>query len=162
MEFSYTGSKESRRAFRVEVPGARMRLTGMDAAAEFAIPRLSAVGAEFACGGRIAASMAHGTTRDYADPVDPFEPGEMLLADLLVHDRVVLHRVVLRVCRTCDHVTACEFEDLSRHEEDVLHALVLEAQKRAIISRFSCDGSHLLPQRARPAHLHTHPLRSAI
>lgn len=115
--FVFPGETESKRqAYRVAVRGLSIRIDGREEVCP--VMDLSATGLAF------------------VDQKQSLSLGENITLDLYVKDRVWQEKIAAKVVRVWNQgMTACVFENMSRHQEQAMDKLTLEIQKRLIDQR---------------------------
>lgn len=106
---SQKGDKEPRRAYRVEIPGLRAKLSGRPVS--FAVRDLSATGIGL---------VMH----------KPLQVGSKVEVNLFRDSELLIKAMHVKVVRIGKGFVGCIFEGLDRAQTDTLHEVVLVEQKK--------------------------------
>ncbi len=109
--------KERRRAYRVRIKDLQVVVHGQSATFTFTAKDVSALGV--------------GVLTD----AKAFKPGILIRLDIKQGSRMLAAGLTARVVRAEAGVVGCQFQDMTKAQETILHALVLEEQKRQAARR---------------------------
>jgi c-di-GMP-binding flagellar brake protein YcgR len=116
-------SKDRRRAYRVHIKDLQVVVHGQSATFSFTAKDVSALGV--------------GVLTD----AKAFKPGILIRLDIKRGGKILATGLTAKVVRAGSGVVGCQFQDMTKTQETVLHTLVLEEQKRQAACRKPGDGS---------------------
>lgn len=109
--------KERRRAYRVRIKDLQVVVHGQSATFTFTAKDVSALGV-----GMMTSAKA-------------FKPGILIRLDIKKQGQILTSGLTAKVVRADGGVVGCQFQDMTKEQETILHALVLEEQKRQAARR---------------------------
>ncbi|QLA17077.1 PilZ domain-containing protein [Desulfolutivibrio sulfoxidireducens] len=112
-----TDPRERRRAYRVSIKDLQVVVHGQSATFTFTAKDISALGV--------------GVLTD----AKAFTPGILIRLDIKQGGRILAAGLTATVVRAGGGVVGCQFQDMTKAQETILHSLVLEEQKRQAASR---------------------------
>lgn len=115
MSFTLPGTEDSKRqAYRVAIPG--LEVVSLSTGLTHKVRDLSASGLAF-------------------EAAPGYSSGQSLSVRLILHNKIYLENVEIKVVRCREDVVACSFLNLSFQQEAKLDKLILEVQKLLIARR---------------------------
>lgn len=109
--------KDRRRAYRVCIKDLQVVVHGQSATFTFTAKDISTMGV-----GVLTAARA-------------FKPGILIRLDIKKSGKFLATGLIAKVVRAANGVVGCQFQDVTKVQETVLHTLVLEEQKRQAATR---------------------------
>jgi c-di-GMP-binding flagellar brake protein YcgR len=115
-------AKDRRRAYRVCIKDLQVVVHGQSATFSFTAKDVSALGV-----GLLTAAKA-------------FTPGILIQLDIRQGGKILASGLTAKVVRAGSGVVGCQFQDMTKVQETILHTLVLEEQKRQAARRKPGDA----------------------
>jgi|GEM_PF-1414684 len=117
-----SGAKDRRRAYRVCIKDLQVVVHGQSATFSFTAKDVSALGV-----GVLTNAKA-------------FKPGILIRLDIKKGGKILASGLTAQVVRAGSGVVGCQFQEMSKVQETILHTLVLEEQKRQAACRKPGDA----------------------
>ncbi|NDY58639.1 PilZ domain-containing protein [Desulfovibrio sulfodismutans] len=115
-------AKDRRRAYRVHIKDLQVVVHGQSATFSFTAKDVSALGV-----GVLTNAKA-------------FQPGILIRLDIKQGGKILATGLTAKVVRAGGGVVGCQFQDMTKVQETILHTLVLEEQKRQAARRKPGDA----------------------